>query len=388
MITAKNIKMGYLQDAPMEFIAAASYDAWMTRGIPQKGDVLFTTEAPLANVAQLDTEEKVAFAQRVIIMQPNPARLESTFLKYLLLSPPVQERIRSQATGATVQGIKASLLKTIKISFPKSLAEQVQIIRNLDALSDETRHLARLSERKLTALEALKKSLLHHAFTGQLTAEEAAAVVPSEVPIHSTIPNITTTDLHAGILAMAYRLHEGKGTAESFAHVKAEKIAHMVEARLGIELGRKPVKDAAGPNDFNHLKKVEHRARMAKFFDFKPVSGGAYRLEKLRGFGRLIEKTRTALGERCDEVEGLLQWMLPMSWQQAEIVATVFAAWNNLLLDGKQPTDEEIVFESRENWHPDKLKIERGKFFAAVEWLRKQGVVPEGKGKRVLEKGK
>jgi hypothetical protein len=44
------------------------------------------------------------------------------------------------------------------------------------------------------------------------------------------------------------------------------------------------------------------------------------------------------------------------------------------------------VFEARENWHPDKLKIERQKFFAAVQWLRDQGVVPEGKGKRVADK--
>ncbi len=37
-----------------------------------------------------------------------------------------------------------------------------------DALSEETQRLARLSERKHAALEALKKSLLHHAFTGEL----------------------------------------------------------------------------------------------------------------------------------------------------------------------------------------------------------------------------
>ncbi|MGI9065439.1 MAG: hypothetical protein ACR2HX_03420 [Pyrinomonadaceae bacterium] len=38
LITAKNVKMGYLQGTPMEFIAAASYKGWMTRGIPKKGD--------------------------------------------------------------------------------------------------------------------------------------------------------------------------------------------------------------------------------------------------------------------------------------------------------------------------------------------------------------
>ncbi|QBM29761.1 EcoKI restriction-modification system protein HsdS [Hydrogenophaga pseudoflava] len=168
LITAKNVKMGFLQRAPEEFVAPESYDGWMTRGIPKLGDVLFTTEAPLANVAQLDTSEKVVFAQRIIIMQPDPRSLDSTFLKYMLLSPPIQQRIREKGTGATVQGIKASLLKGIKISFPGSLTEQHRIVGKLDALSDETESLRAIYERKLAALDELKKSLLHQAFSGQL----------------------------------------------------------------------------------------------------------------------------------------------------------------------------------------------------------------------------
>ena len=168
LITAKNVKMGYLQETPMEFIAPASYRGWMTRGIPRKSDVLFTTEAPLANVAQLDTDDKVAFAQRIIIMQPEKTKLDCTFLKYLLLSGPVQQRIRANGTGATVQGIKARLLKLIDISFPKTLAEQEQIVEKLDALDEETQRLESIYQQKLVALEALKKSLLHQAFTGAL----------------------------------------------------------------------------------------------------------------------------------------------------------------------------------------------------------------------------
>lgn len=167
LITAKNVKMGYLQETPMEFIAPASYKDWMTRGIPLKGDVLFTTEAPLANVAQLDTDERVAFAQRIIIMQPK-ANLDRIFLKYLLLSEPVQQRIRAKGTGATVQGIKASLLKKIEISFPNTLREQEQIVSELDDLRSETQRLESLYREKLAALAALKKSLLHQAFSGQL----------------------------------------------------------------------------------------------------------------------------------------------------------------------------------------------------------------------------
>ena len=168
LITAKNVKMGYLQENPMEFVSPESYDSWMTRGIPRLGDVLFTTEAPLANIAQLDTDEKVVFAQRIIIMQTDATKLNSSFLKYLLLSQPVQQRIHAKGTGATVQGIKASLLKTIEISFPKSVAVQVQVVAKLDALRGETVRLESIYQQKLAVLDALKKSLLDQAFTGQL----------------------------------------------------------------------------------------------------------------------------------------------------------------------------------------------------------------------------
>lgn len=386
LITAKNVKMGYLQETPMEFIASAGYKGWMTRGIPQKGDVLFTTEAPLANVAQLDTDEKVAFAQRIIIMQPNAAKLDSGFLKYLLLSQLVQQRIRTKGTGATVQGIKASLLKTIEISFPKSLDDQRQIVAKLDSLSEETQRLESLYQRKLAALDELKKSLLHQAFSGQLTTKFSLSAV---VPFPVKLPKTNTTDLHAGILAMAYQHHEQKGNPKHFGHVKAEKIAHMVEAYVGIDLGRQPIKDAAGPNDYPHLKnKVESRARKAGYFDFQPTTeAGGYRVTKLRQFDALIEKTRAALGDHVQAVDRLLDLLLPMNTQQAEVMCTVYAGWNNLLLEGRQPSDEEIVYESRENWHEAKLKIPREKFFAAIGWLKEKNIIPHGKGLRVLARG-
>ncbi len=170
LITAKNVKKGFIQRAPEEFIDATAYDGWMTRGFPTRGDVLFTTEAPLGNVAQLDTDEKVVIGQRLITMQPDPNRLDRSFLKFMLLSNPVQNELLIRSTGATVQGIKASLLKQVPIYYPRRISEQVGIVEDLEALSTETQRLSSLYERKLVALEALKKSLLHQAFTGQLRA--------------------------------------------------------------------------------------------------------------------------------------------------------------------------------------------------------------------------
>lgn len=168
LITAKNVKLGYIQTYPEEFVDPKIYDKWMVRGVPNKGDVLFTTEAPLANVAQLDTDEKVVFAQRIIIFQPDINKINQTFLKYLLLSNPIRQRIIEKGTGATAQGIKSSLLKKIQIYFPNSMSEQKKIIERIDEISNQTKKLEEIYKQKLTDLEELKKSILNEAFSGRL----------------------------------------------------------------------------------------------------------------------------------------------------------------------------------------------------------------------------
>ena len=54
LITAKIVKDGRIM-MPNEFIASENYELWMRRGIPEPGDVVMTTEAPLGEVAQLDS---------------------------------------------------------------------------------------------------------------------------------------------------------------------------------------------------------------------------------------------------------------------------------------------------------------------------------------------
>lgn len=70
-------------------------------------------------------------------------------------------------------------------------------------------------------------------------------------------------------------------------------------------------------------------------------------------------------------------------------LAPVVRHWNNLMLQGNvEPSDEEIVYEARENWHPDKLDIDRSRFFKAIQWMRKQGTTPAGPGKLVIPRKK
>lgn len=117
LVTAKIIKNGVIM-APQEFIAEENYDEWMRRGIPQKGDIVFTTEAPLGEVAEIKTDDKLAFAQRVIIMEPKKEYLNNHYFLYALQDKKLKNCIATRASGTTVIGIKSAELKKIIIDLP------------------------------------------------------------------------------------------------------------------------------------------------------------------------------------------------------------------------------------------------------------------------------
>nr|WP_294932896.1 restriction endonuclease subunit S [uncultured Flavobacterium sp.] len=167
LITAKNVKMGFINDHPREYIAENDYQNWMTRGIPNIGDILFTTEAPMGNVAQIKTTTRIALAQRMITFQTYDIVINS-FLKYNLMSPQFQEILNSKGTGTTVKGIKASVLKQIEIPLPP-LGTQQLIVSKIEELFSE---LDKGIEDLKTAQQQLKiyrQSVLKWAFEGKLT---------------------------------------------------------------------------------------------------------------------------------------------------------------------------------------------------------------------------
>ena len=134
LITAKIVKDGRVL-APTEFIAENDYDSWMVRGLPEIGDVVITTEAPLGETAQL-SDAYVALAQRIVTLRGKKGILNNDFLLCAMQSKYVQDQLESRASGSTVKGIKQSELRKVLLPIPP-VNEQIEIAHHVKTLSNK-----------------------------------------------------------------------------------------------------------------------------------------------------------------------------------------------------------------------------------------------------------
>lgn len=158
LVTAKNIKKGFIDyECSKEYVSESNYTNVMSKGLPQIGDILFTTEAPMGNVARVD-KLNIALAQRVIKFR-GKEMLSNLFLLHYMLSDIFQNLISKKSIGTTVQGISGKELHKINVCVP-CLSEQTQIANFLSQIDEKINR----TENQIRLTEQYKKSLLQKMF--------------------------------------------------------------------------------------------------------------------------------------------------------------------------------------------------------------------------------
>ena len=137
----------------------------------EEGDVVLAMDRPWVKAglkhATISADDLPCLLVQRTARLRGGANLDNRFLKLLIGSSAFTAHILGVQTGIGVPHISGQQIKDFEFARPP-LADQRRIAANLESLHEETQRLAHLYERKLAALEALKKSLLHQAFTGAL----------------------------------------------------------------------------------------------------------------------------------------------------------------------------------------------------------------------------
>ena len=149
-------------------VTPEDYRQWTRRVKPQSGDVVFSYETRLGQAAIIPEGLECCLGRRMGLVRVNRKRLDPRYFVYQYISPPYREFLSSRTVrGATVDRIAIKEFPSFPIYLP-NIAEQERLADCFDDLRAETQRLESLYQRKLDALEELKKSLLHQAFRGRL----------------------------------------------------------------------------------------------------------------------------------------------------------------------------------------------------------------------------
>ncbi|MFS9049195.1 restriction endonuclease subunit S [Streptococcus parasanguinis] len=163
-LSALNVKNGYI-DKTIEshFGDEELYNKWMSGKELQKNQVIFTTEAPMGNVAQIPDENKYILSQRTIAFKVNDSKIIDDFLAVLLRSKSTFDSLLSLTSGGTAKGVSQKSLEELSVFIPNNLKEQTFIsifLKKIDTLIT-------LHQHKLDKLKNLKKSYLAELFPAE-----------------------------------------------------------------------------------------------------------------------------------------------------------------------------------------------------------------------------
>ena len=114
-----------------------------------------------------EVTEKTTHSGFTIRARLSGSDLIPTYLCHFLKSNLVRREMIDGGNGANIRSLNQGTLSRLVIPVPPTSA-QVQIVAQLEDIDGETKRLESIYQQKLTALDELKKSLLHRAFNGDL----------------------------------------------------------------------------------------------------------------------------------------------------------------------------------------------------------------------------
>ena len=164
MVRVTDIKPGMLNLQKTRKVDEATFNEFSKRHSPAIGDIVFSRVGSYGVSSFVATSDPFCLGQNTVFIIP---AINAQFLYLFLSSQNAKEQIDEFVDGTTQPTISLKSIRQIRIPIPPLFDQQV-LVEEIESLLDETQRLESLYQRKLSALDALKKSLLAQAFSGAL----------------------------------------------------------------------------------------------------------------------------------------------------------------------------------------------------------------------------
>ena len=364
-IRAQNIRFGVLNLEEMARVNPPE-NSEGARTKVEKGDLLVViTGAGVTNPSLLNIELGEAYvSQHVGLVRPTEKQLSKWLLLCLMADEGGRAELVERAYGAGKPGLNLDNIRSLSVPLPP-LEEQERIVARVDELMALCDQLEASLTTGVTTRRCLLDALLHEAL--------APVAAPSSEHPRAAVSGYVVSRL---------------ASRRNFGRTAHMKHLYFAESRLGLNLGGRYMREAAGPLDTG-IYELEKQAEAAGWYtrSVETLASGNEKVSYKPGnaIKAIAEEGIAVLGPSRAEMDRLIDLMGGLKTEQVEIIATLFAAWNDALLDGQSPVDDWIIREVREHWHVRKQRFAPADLHKWLGWMRQNDVVPLGHPPRTMQ---
>ncbi|MDM8347396.1 restriction endonuclease subunit S [Pseudomonas sp. sp1636] len=336
------------------------------------GDILFTRAGPTNRVGisclVASTRPKLMISDKIIRFHPVEAGAYGRYIALCLNTGSTARYLESAKSGMAASQVNISQEKLKLAPIPLApLPEQQRIVAKVDQLMALCDRL----KTRLTQARQLNEQL------ASTLVERALADDRQQAPV-TTDQKVARTLLAAEI---THRLHSQR----TFGQRKLQKVIYLAEhaARLAAVQGNY-LRDAAGPHDRQLMNQVENELCNRQWYECvdRETFGHAYRPLSQAGQHRQAYDSAWSTAERAT-IERVVDLMRDWDTDRCEMTVTLYAAWNDFILEGRPVTDEAIVDEVMHSWNDAKLRFGKNEWLAVLAKMKKQEILtPTGFGQR------
>ncbi|MCB9092178.1 MAG: hypothetical protein H6621_00320 [Halobacteriovoraceae bacterium] len=190
-------------------------------------------------------------------------------------------------------------------------------------------------------------------------------------------------------LALASIVVDKSKNDPTLGRVKLAKIFYLADSHLNLKMDANYVREAAGPLDQRLIynDKIGLEVLGDKYSFFKTINVKKNKEERIKyspsqNIHYMLDKSKEIFFDKYENIMSFLDRIIPLNTDQSEIIATLYACWNDLIISkGNSLSDELIINEFLNNWHDSKKRFQRDRLITALAWMRDNDLVPSGIGK-------
>lgn len=325
------------------------------------------------NCVYIDKNINVFSGYHTIILKTK-IKDKMKYLAYLFLTDTWRSQIRSRVSGIKLFSITQKILKETTIIIPEK-QERENIVKYLDKKCYEIDILIKSKENLITELENYRKSLIYEYVTGK--KEVTNNKNSKGIKINCKDNTFAQAILLCKIIEKLNNYNLGR--------VKAEKTLYLIEKEVGFDFDNNYVREAAGPLSEAIYKCEAVISKNNKWVKVNRVKRHI-EYEMLSNFNKYNQYYNKYYSGYDDKIEKVIEIIKNCSTDKAEMIATLYASWNDFIIKKEKISDLKIVKDVRENWNDTKKRFDEKKWLDVLEEMKQIGLTPKGNGNLTIIK--